>query len=279
MGRSGRQTHAFGPNGWFQAHGVDREALLSVLKASGALRRLPAGTASELERWYGDPRTNRTFAFVDAVLGPVRAVEAMRRIRRLAVGIVGCGGIGSATAYLLAGLGVRQFVLVDPDRIEEGNLTRQVLYTLGDVGRPKVSVLSEALAARFRDMQLRAIVGHGQHRAASKWLDRTDCIVCGGDDPPTLHSELQASHPSVPVWGCGYAVGRSLVIPPRAPAPRTRTSETIAWRSVADGFAPSVGFQNFEIAARCVAMILLEHDIQEARRGYGFSYASFSPGL
>lgn len=250
-----------------------------MLKASGALRPLPASTASELERWYGDPQTNRTFAFVDAVLGPVRAIEALQRIRQLAVGIVGCGGIGSATAYLLAGMGVRKLVLVDPDRIEEGNLTRQVLYTLGDVGRPKVTVLSEALTARFRHMQLRAIVSNGQHEAASKWLRRTDCIVCGGDDPPTLHSDLQASNPSVPVWGCGYALGRSLVIPPRAEATRTKKADAIAWSSVTDGFAPSVGFQNFEIAARCAAMILLEHYVKGAKRGYGFSYTTFSPNL
>ncbi len=252
---------------------------MSVLKASRALRRVSTGTASELERWYSDPRTSRTFAFADAVVGPVRAVEAMTRIQQLVVGIVGCGGIGSATAYLLAGMGVRKLVLIDPDRIEEGNLARQVLYTLDDVGRPKVSVLSDALTSRFRNMQVRAIVGSGQDQAARKWLERTDCVVCGGDDPPTLHSELQARMPAVPVWGCGYALGRSLVIAPHAQATRTREADVIAWSSVAHGFAPSVGFQNFEIAARCVAMILLEPYIKGARSSYGFNYASFSPSL
>ena len=42
----------------------------------------------------------------------------------LTVGIVGCGGTGSAVAEQLARLGVRRFILTDPDTLSASNVTR-----------------------------------------------------------------------------------------------------------------------------------------------------------
>src|SRR5438105_378658 len=56
--------------------------------------------------------------------------DAFERIR---VGIVGLGGGGSHIVQQLAHLGVGQFVLMDPDRIEESNLNRLVGATFADV--------------------------------------------------------------------------------------------------------------------------------------------------
>lgn len=54
-------------------------------------------------------------------------------LRALHVGIVGLGGGGSHIAQQLAHIGVGEFVLFDPDRIEESNLNRLVGGTLADV--------------------------------------------------------------------------------------------------------------------------------------------------
>jgi molybdopterin/thiamine biosynthesis adenylyltransferase len=54
-------------------------------------------------------------------------------LQHLRVAIVGLGGGGSHIAQQLAHLGVGQFVLVDPDRIEESNLNRLVGGTVADV--------------------------------------------------------------------------------------------------------------------------------------------------
>ena len=62
-------------------------------------------------------------------LGP----HSDRILDRLTVAIVGLGGGGSHIAQQLAHLGVRRFVLFDPDRIEESNLNRLVGGTLADV--------------------------------------------------------------------------------------------------------------------------------------------------
>lgn len=68
-------------------------------------------------------------------------------LRRAAVGIAGCGGLGSQAAVSLARAGVGRLILVDGDRVEESNLNRQH-YFLEDVGRLK----AEALAARLRSI-------------------------------------------------------------------------------------------------------------------------------
>src|SRR5262249_10800834 len=49
-----------------------------------------------------------------------------RALASMTVAIIGLGGTGSVTAQQLAHLGVRRFVLIDPDRIEASNLNRVV---------------------------------------------------------------------------------------------------------------------------------------------------------
>ncbi|HEY7890173.1 MAG TPA: ThiF family adenylyltransferase [Steroidobacteraceae bacterium] len=68
------------------------------------------------------------------------------KLRRAAVLIVGCGGLGVPVMTYLAAAGVGRIGLVDGDRLEASNLHRQTLYSLADVGKPKV----ELAAARLR---------------------------------------------------------------------------------------------------------------------------------
>lgn len=71
--------------------------------------------------------------------------RAQQRLRQLRVGVVGLGGTGSPMAQGLAHLGVRDFVVVDPDRLEETNLSRVVGSQPGDVRvEPPVSKVTSA---------------------------------------------------------------------------------------------------------------------------------------
>ncbi len=68
--------------------------------------------------------------------------EGQRRLGSVRVGVVGCGGTGSAVVQMLAHLGVRHLVLVDPDVVEVSNLNRLLGATWRDTraARPKVHV-------------------------------------------------------------------------------------------------------------------------------------------
>lgn len=70
-----------------------------ILVRSAALRRLSPKLFQQVARIYEDPLRNRAFAFLDAILGPRRALQAINRLAKLRVTLVGCGGIGSAIAY------------------------------------------------------------------------------------------------------------------------------------------------------------------------------------
>jgi adenylyltransferase/sulfurtransferase len=77
-------------------------------------------------------------------------------------------------------------LVVDPDRVEAGNLHRQVLYDLGDVGAPKAEVAARKLAAVGIDA--RALV----HRLAAAELPEfiaelgASAIVLECTDAPAL---------------------------------------------------------------------------------------------
>ncbi len=62
--------------------------------------------------------------------------------------IIGVGGVGCSTSYLIAGMNIN-FDICDNDIIEEGNLNRQFLYNVRDVGRKKVEVAKEKLLLYF----------------------------------------------------------------------------------------------------------------------------------
>ena len=73
-------------------------------------------------------------------------------LRRLSVGVVGCSGTGSFVIEMLARLGVRELVLVDPDRVEYRNLNRIVGATSVDAALNKLKV--DVLGAQVARMGL-----------------------------------------------------------------------------------------------------------------------------
>src|SRR5581483_902719 len=74
-----------------------------------------------------------------------RTTEDLQKLR---VGIVGCGGTGSAVASLLARIGVTRFGLIDVDHVDTTNLNRLVFSTRADAisRRSKIDVVAEAIA-------------------------------------------------------------------------------------------------------------------------------------
>ena len=58
--------------------------------------------------------------------------------------IIGCGAIGSTVAFLLAKLGLKNFILYDEDVVEAKNVANQ-MYRSVDIGKPKVEALKEMM--------------------------------------------------------------------------------------------------------------------------------------
>src|SRR6266403_159221 len=71
--------------------------------------------------------------------------DGVSRVRASSVVIVGCGGVGSWTAVMLARSGVAKLRLVDFDYVTLSSLNRHATATLADVGTPKVQCIARAL--------------------------------------------------------------------------------------------------------------------------------------
>lgn len=113
--------------------------------------------------------------------------EAMQdRINKAKIAIIGLGGIGTWVAQGLALAGVRNFVLIDPGVVEVSNLNRQCLYSIYDVGHPKVKVVGDKLRSICHEALVREVM--------CRVVSSQDCledvrdsniIISCADDPST----------------------------------------------------------------------------------------------
>lgn len=71
------------------------------------------------------------------------------RLLRSRVLVVGAGAIGNEVLKNLALLGTGAIHILDPDLIEESNLTRSILFRESDLGQPKARIAAEACARLF----------------------------------------------------------------------------------------------------------------------------------
>lgn len=69
--------------------------------------------------------------------------EAVEKLSRSGVAVVGLGGVGGICAEALARSGIGRLVLVDGDAVEQSNINRQILATTDTVGRNKALLMTE----------------------------------------------------------------------------------------------------------------------------------------
>ncbi|WP_158511920.1 HesA/MoeB/ThiF family protein [Clostridium arbusti] len=71
--------------------------------------------------------------------------DLLKILQNIHIGVVGCGGTGSAVIEELCRLGVGKLTLIDDDKIENTNITRIHGSNLSDVGKPKVTLMQEMI--------------------------------------------------------------------------------------------------------------------------------------
>jgi molybdopterin-synthase adenylyltransferase len=64
------------------------------------------------------------------------------------IGVIGCGTIGATIIGNLTAMGVRNFVLVDKDIVEDSNITRQPIFSIKDIGYKKVEIMKKFINER-----------------------------------------------------------------------------------------------------------------------------------
>ena len=108
--------------------------------------------------------------------------DGQRVLRQLRVGVVGAGGTGSAVIEQLIRLGIGSVVLIDPETLDETNVTRVYGSGLSDVDAPKVEVAKSNAGRIGLGTDVDARRGTVVDRPVSEALVHCDVVMGCTDD-------------------------------------------------------------------------------------------------
>jgi len=158
--------------------------------------------------------------------------KGQRCLERITVGIVGLGGVGSQVFQQLIHLGVKKFILIDSDKIEESNRSKIVGSRPEDVQKKsyKVHVISNFGKQINPEIKVKEIIGTIYHKSIAYQLRDADVIFCCTD---TMVSRMVLSRMAfqylIPIIDMGIDIqldengriyrigGRVMVISPDGP--------------------------------------------------------------
>jgi len=126
----------------------------------------------------GNEHDRQVRAFGDA---GQRAIQALR------VAIIGLGGTGSVVAQQLAYLGVRHFLLIDPQVLDNTNLNRVVGARRSDIGRPKVKIARRMIKHLIPNAEVKAKQGDVLDKAVGRLVTDVDFVFCCTDSHGSRH--------------------------------------------------------------------------------------------
>lgn len=114
-------------------------------------------------------------------------IEGQRRLKNAKVLVVGTGGLGSPVLQYLVAAGIGTIGIVDFDVVEASNLQRQVLFTMDDIGRPKVEAAKERLQRQNPYINLKTYHTQLTSRNAMEIISEYDIVADGTDNFPTRY--------------------------------------------------------------------------------------------
>ena len=141
---------------------------------------------------------------------PVNDDAATRaRLAESHVALVGCGGLGSNAAHMLARSGVGKLTLIDFDTVEADNMNRQ-LYFPDQIGLPKTEALASTLRRIRPDMGLTLHLTCVTEHNAAELVGDADVVIEATDRPDVkamLVATLLDACPGVPLVAASGLAG------------------------------------------------------------------------
>jgi len=107
--------------------------------------------------------------------------EGQKQLEKLTIAIVGLGGTGSIMAQQLVHLGIRNFILIDHDSIEETNLNRVVGAARSDVGINKAEIAARYATGFSSQVKVAVVAGDVSRDSVARRLIDADVIMCCTD--------------------------------------------------------------------------------------------------
>ena len=148
--------------------------------------------------------------------------------------IVGMGGLGCPVAHYLISSGIGYLTIMDPDKVELSNLSRQPLYTEKDVGKYKVKVAKEVLSKINTNAVINELPGVLNKENALTIISSHDFVIdctdnvdtryilsdmCQAIETPLIHGGIRAHEGNTGVFLPGSGYYRALY--PKPPSPES----------------------------------------------------------
>jgi adenylyltransferase/sulfurtransferase len=114
-------------------------------------------------------------------------IEGQRKLKEASVLVVGSGGLGAPLLSYLAAAGLGHIGIVDYDTVDDSNLQRQVLFSVQDLGRPKVEAAAERLRAQNPHIEITTYQQQLTSDNALGIIRNYDVVADGTDNFPTRY--------------------------------------------------------------------------------------------
>nr|WP_240429395.1 molybdopterin-synthase adenylyltransferase MoeB [Tunicatimonas sp. TK19036] len=114
-------------------------------------------------------------------------IEGQRKLKAAKVLVVGTGGLGAPLLSYLVAAGVGTIGIVDFDTVDDSNLQRQILFTVEDVGRPKVEAAAERLRKQNPFVTIKTYNTALTSQNAKEIMRDYDVVADGTDNFPTRY--------------------------------------------------------------------------------------------
>ena len=108
-------------------------------------------------------------------------IAGQKKIHQARVLIIGMGGIGCPLLTYLASAGISNIGIVDHDKVEIGNLNRQIIFNSADLGKYKVVQAKSKINKIYKKIKIKNYkfkVSSNNIKSISKSYD----IICDGTD-------------------------------------------------------------------------------------------------
>lgn len=107
--------------------------------------------------------------------------EALEKLSKVKILLVGVGGVGGTCLEALVRSGVQNITIVDGDNFQISNLNRQILATLCDIDNPKVDVAIKRMLSINNKLNITGKNIYLNEENISS-LDKVDFIIDACDD-------------------------------------------------------------------------------------------------
>ena len=108
-------------------------------------------------------------------------ISGQKKIKEAKVLIIGMGGLGCPLLSYLASSGVNNIGIVDHDKIELGNLNRQILFSTSDLGKYKVNQAKVKIKKIYNQIKIKTLKIKVTKRNIKTIVKGYD-IICDGTD-------------------------------------------------------------------------------------------------